>query len=351
MRQQTVRRIVNILIVSLVLSLFACGCSKTSETKVILTTGFAQDEIFKIEEVSATLPELMVYMANIQDTYEQVYGEEIWQQSVDGVSMEDSVRNMALAKLSEIKTMVLLAERRGLALDEEDITKAGEAADAYYSSLSKEERELLDVDEELIREMYEDYALAEKLYESIIADVNPQISDDEARTITVEHILIKTYDLDDEGNMVQFDEAGIAEAEKLAEQIHNEALEGADFDDLASKYSDDENHIISFGKGEMDTAFEEAAFSLGTDEISDVVRTEYGFHIIKCISTFNKEVTDENKVRIVEERKKEAFSEEYDAFAKDLVKNLNEELFDSVTLIHDDALHTGDFFEIYDEKK
>lgn len=41
--------------------------------------------------------------------------------------------------------------------------------------------------------MYREYALADKVYTFIIKDINPEVSDDEARTITVRQILIMTY--------------------------------------------------------------------------------------------------------------------------------------------------------------
>ena len=59
---------------------------------------------------------------------------------------------------------------------------------------------------------------------------------------------------------------------------------------------------------------EEAAFNLGTDEISGIVETEHGYHIIKCISTFDRDETDRNKIKIVEQRRKEVFNEEYSGF-------------------------------------
>lgn len=52
--------------------------------------------------------------------------------------------------------------------------------------------------------MYEEYSLAQKVYEYLIADINPEISDDEARTITVQHILVKTYSLNEAGERVPY---------------------------------------------------------------------------------------------------------------------------------------------------
>ena len=97
----------------------------------------------------------------------------------------------------------------------------------------------------------------------------------------------------------------------------------------------------------MDPVFEEAAFNLGTDEVSDIVETEYGYHIIKCINTFDREETDANKIKIVEQRREEAFGREYDAYVDTLTRNLNEELWNTVGFIHDENVTTQNFFEVY----
>ena len=68
--------------------LTACGSGGGSGTKVVLTTGFEKGEIFRIETVSCKLPEIMVYLTNIQDRYESVYGKEIWNTDTDGVTLE-----------------------------------------------------------------------------------------------------------------------------------------------------------------------------------------------------------------------------------------------------------------------
>lgn len=125
--------------------------------------------------------------------------------------------------------------------------------------------------------------------------------------------------------------------------------EDSDFEELVLQYSEGDKGTFSFGKGETDPAFEEAAFNLGNGEISDIVETEYGYHIIKCISTFNREETDANKVKIVEKRRKEVFGQEYDAFVKSLTRTLNEELWETVSFIENNEVTTRDFFDIYNQ--
>jgi foldase protein PrsA len=80
-----------------------------------------------------------------------------------------------------------------------------------------------------------------------------------------------------------------------------------------------------------------------------VVESEAGYHIIKCLNTFNREETDANKVKIVEQRRKEVFGQEYDAFVSELVRNLNQDLWEEISLLRDNDVNTSDFFDIYEK--
>lgn len=324
-----------------------CGDSGGIGTKVVLTTGFEKDEIFRIETSSCRLPELMVYLTTIQNRYESVYGREIWETKADGITLEENVKNIALAQIAQIKTMNLMAEKYEVSLDEEEEARAENAAKAYYDTLSEQEIEKMGVNEKTVKSLYTELALAEKMYQYTIKDINPEISDDEARTITVQHILIKTYALDDTGKKIAYTETEKQEAYKRAEEALALAREGEDFDSLIRRYSEDDKSTYSFGKGEMEEAFEAAAFNLGTGEISDIVETEFGYHIIKCINTFDREETDAKKIKIVEQRREEAFGQEYDAYVATLTRNLNEELWNTVNFIHDENVTTQNFFEVY----
>ncbi len=96
---------------------------------------------------------------------------------------------------------------------------------------------------------------------------------------SVKHILIKTKA---EG------EEGLTEEEALAKatDIATRAKSGEDFDSLVAEFNEDpgaSENGYTFGPGEMVEAFETTSFAMKIGEISDPVKTEYGYHIIKRI--------------------------------------------------------------------
>jgi len=98
--------------------------------------------------------------------------------------------------------------------------------------------------------------------------------------VHVEHILFKTIGKTD---------AETAEIRQKAEDVLKQAKHGANFEDLAKKYSEDDATKPKGGDlgwivdGQTVPEFQQAAFSVPKGQISDLVKTQYGFHIIKVL--------------------------------------------------------------------
>lgn len=102
--------------------------------------------------------------------------------------------------------------------------------------------------------------------------------------VKVSHILIKTPLPGPDGKV---DEKGVAEAQQRAADLLKQLKSGAKLEDLAKKYSEDPGSAKQggslgwIGRGQTVPEFEKVAFSLPKGQISDLVKSSYGFHIIR----------------------------------------------------------------------
>src|SRR3989475_9293898 len=98
--------------------------------------------------------------------------------------------------------------------------------------------------------------------------------------VHVQHILFMTVGKPD---------AEVEEIKKKAEDVLKQVKKGGKFEDLAKKYSEDPGSKDKGGdlswiaQGQTVPEFEKTAFSLSPGQVSDLVKTQYGFHIIKVL--------------------------------------------------------------------
>lgn len=107
------------------------------------------------------------------------------------------------------------------------------------------------------------------------------------------HILVKI----EEGA----DEKAVAEAKKKIEAILKDVKDGGDFAEIAKKSSEGPSgpnggDLGYFGRGQMVKPFEDAASAMNVGEVSGVVKTQFGFHIIKLVDKKDGGITPLNEV-------------------------------------------------------
>lgn len=137
---------------------------------------------------------------------------------------------------------------------------------------------------------------------------------DTAEQVRAAHILIKS----------ESDDAG---ARKKADSV-SKRLQKENFNAVASQVSDDPGtkkkggELGFFSKGQMVKEFEEAAFNMKVGQISDPVKSAFGYHIIKVLEKRPAHKADFESVKM-EIAQKLLADEKYIAFASDIEKNLS----------------------------
>ncbi|MEJ2199421.1 MAG: SurA N-terminal domain-containing protein [Desulfuromonadaceae bacterium] len=114
---------------------------------------------------------------------------------------------------------------------------------------------------------------------------------------------------------------------QLAQKVLEEVRSGKDFAALVHKYSDDQGTIAQdgdlgfFSRGMMVSDFEKAAFAMKPGEISDIVSTPFGYHIIRCEAYIEpgikppEDVLDEVKTLVITDKSRQlAFEKAMDAY-------------------------------------
>ncbi|MFD1738111.1 peptidylprolyl isomerase [Bacillus salitolerans] len=119
----------------------------------------------------------------------------------------------------------------------------------------------------------------------------------------------------------------LVENESLANELREKIMAGEEFAEIAREYSTDSSNADQggdlgyFAKGVMAPEFEEVAFSLHVDELSQPVETEYGFHLIKVDDKLEaKEASlEEHKDDIKETLYNQKLSSEYSIWLEEII--------------------------------
>ena len=95
-------------LIAICISLATCltGCSvpfsERTVERVVLTTGFDKEGVFRIGTAVCSIDEFMLYLTNTQNRYEEIYGSEIWSVATANQTLEDKIKDMDNHTLDKI---------------------------------------------------------------------------------------------------------------------------------------------------------------------------------------------------------------------------------------------------------
>lgn len=221
--------------------------------------------------------------------------------------------------LSQIKTAYVveeLAKVYDIELSKADLEDLEKEKESYIKKLGGRKKFLqLLKDNNTSEKAYDKVAKTDKLYKLIYQNMyskgkSKDLTDEEYETYKEEYynkykkirqVVLTTIDLNTKEAL---NISIINQKEKLINSILDEAKAGADFDELIKTYSEDVSgkegpYYIYYTEGQMVSEIEDAVNNLSDGQISDVIKTEYGYHIIK------KDVLDDDYLEKFYDKKRE----------------------------------------------
>lgn len=279
-------------------------------------------------EKGYSLPEIMVIAMTEKNRYEELCTDQIWNVSIgEGEDFSTYLTGQIKSFMDELKIMNLLAVERGMTLSPEEQSQMESAAEEYYGNLTAEDISFMGVTRAHVGTLFEDYRIAEKLVEELTRGINLEVSDSEAKVITI----------------IQAETEDRQRAEGLSAAA---ALDNADFLRCAEE-AGLSAVTRQLGRKEENQAFEDAAFGLSTGQVSQAVESGGKYYVFKCVSDYDEEATAARKSVIFEERKRKAFRDIYDSFRKNVNLAYPAKTWEKLDLGSGRHAAGADFFEIY----
>jgi parvulin-like peptidyl-prolyl isomerase len=281
--------------------LFITRCSKDRDQSVQLKPGTQAYHL--AEELSAQLPyfepkanNVLVKGRNVKITtgtlIETLHGM-FGQQGERLLEMPiDRVRGIVQTHLENLVNETLIineAMDQGIEVTQADIDSVLEGQyeriggeEAFADQLKKNDISMDFVTNDIRRKIMINKYFNDQFGEELIPDENDlrELYNQDI-TATVRHILFLTRGKSDSAK---------AEIKKKAEEVLALAKSGKDFASLVKQYSEDPGSkdkggiYEDFKRGDMVPPFEEASFNLPVGAVSDLVETQYGYHIIKVVN-------------------------------------------------------------------
>lgn len=267
-------------------------------------TGVASDEIVASVDGNGAPAELYAFWLGSEcRDLENRFGIDVsknWDMAVeDGKTLRDFVREDTLTAIKQQLVLENLVKEYGVTLSAEDEAQLAAERQGYIERFGGEDKYLAELyklgisDEGFLRLSRTDY-LYRALYELYLTPGSALYADEDtlrayavaADWITADHILLMTVDPQ---TRAPLDDDAVAQKRELAEDLLWRLRDSRDpvalFAELADEYSEDTGRAAypdgyTFTHGTMADAFDAAARALEENEYSDVVESEYGYHII-----------------------------------------------------------------------
>lgn len=328
------KKTVALLLAALMTMTLFVGCAKDKEetldpTEVVMVVG----------ETEVTMNMANFFVRYNQSLMESVYGsyigEDVWMTEVEkGVTYEDSLKDSLLEELQKLYIVTNHVADYEVVLSDEEVKAIETAADTFIAE-NKDEDVLAKVsaDRDTVIAYLKLYTLNEKMGDAMRADVDMNVTDEDAAQKRMRYFeILKTADTDD-GSTIEMSDKEIEDAKKEAKEF----LKGAKANGSMEAYATEKEETTKTLAFDADsTALDEevikAADALKENEFSEVIETENGIYVVQLESEFDAEATENNKATVLTERQEARYEELVEKWTDETKITLHEEVWDKISV-------------------
>lgn len=308
--------------------LAGCGAKSVDNTAVVATVGDSEI-LLGTANFYARYQQAMV-----ENMYESVLGEGMWKLEIsEGVTYEDNMKESVMDALVQLYILEDHAAELNVSLSDEEMEKIEEAADKFDAANGDTEKSFVSGDKEIVKEVLRLMTISSKMSIAMVADVDTEVSDEEAAQKRVQYVRFDTVKKDDEGNSVEMTEEELAAVKKDAEDALEKAKANGNLEAYAEEAElDTSAYTFDANSTTPPEAVVKAADQLKEGEFAELVEAASGLYILQLTSEFDEEATEKQKETIVEERKSTMYNDTYEGWKNDTEVKIHEDVYAKISL-------------------
>ena len=259
--------------------------------------------VVTIDDTKFTKADLNMQLYNLKYSYFGKESYEISDATLDeqitslNMTVGEYLKQQAVEELKILTAVERIAEDNNISLSDEDYEELEENKEEVISNVGgKSEFKKLLRKNNITEAAYDKFYYINKLYDKVFEELyssgkKNDLTNEEKESakeeyfekyLKIQQIVLAKIDVSTGSDL---SDTIINQKETLANSILTEARNGADFEDLIIKYSEEAqekgNNTYYYAKGDLLENIESVVVGLGTGSISDVIETDYAFHIVK----------------------------------------------------------------------
>ena len=259
--------------------------------------------VVTIDDTKFTKADLNMQLYNLKYSYFGKESYEIPDATLDeqitslNMTVGEYLKQQAVEELKILTAVERIAEDNNISLSDEDYEELEENKEEVISNVGgKSEFKKLLRKNNITEAAYDKFYYINKLYDKVFEELYSSGKKNDLTTeekesakeeyfekyLKIQQIVLAKIDVSTGSDL---SDTIINQKETLANSILTEARNGADFEDLIIKYSEEAqekgNNTYYYAKGDLLENIGSVVVGLGTGSVSDVIETDYAFHIVK----------------------------------------------------------------------
>lgn len=307
------------------------GCSKPDSRGPLLEGDLTKKTAMTVNGEKITMDTMMYYIMqqeaeySYDDTYSTAtYGVSYWDLELDDekVTVRQKVEEYVLEIAQLYEIFYQEAKKQGYELDEGDIEEAKANAYSIWQSMSDRQKEITDLTEESLTEIFKKISLATKYYDEVDAGLEVDeeaatagIKQEDYQEYSIEMMCLDRAEEDSEGVLTDLPKKKLNAALKRVEKYRKKLKKGTSLTDVlpeGEKKIYVQNMTFIKGDGKLNSVLEAEALKLENDEWTSVIETDDGYVLIRMLDNAVTDSYEQAVANAIEQAQTDAFEKVYE---------------------------------------